>query len=52
VVHAVEALQNGKLVVKDLTYLPLFLFAGIAYVAALMIIQALTPKLAEEEVEG
>jgi ACS family hexuronate transporter-like MFS transporter len=52
VVHAGETLQNGKLVVKDLTYLPLFLFAGIAYVAALAIIQRLTPKLAAEAVES
>jgi hypothetical protein len=31
------------------TYLPLFLFAGVAYVAALAVIQTLTPKLAPAE---
>ena len=52
VVHAGEVLQNGRLVVQVHTYLPLFLFSGIAYVTALAIIQALTPKLASAEVEG
>jgi ACS family hexuronate transporter-like MFS transporter len=52
VVHAGEMLQNGRLVVQVHTYLPLFLFSGIAYVAALIIIQTLTPKLAPAEVEG
>jgi ACS family hexuronate transporter-like MFS transporter len=52
VVHAGEVLQNGKLVVQVHTYLPLFLFSGVAYVAALIVIQSMTPKLAAEAVEG
>jgi ACS family hexuronate transporter-like MFS transporter len=43
---------TGKVVQYIHTYLPLFLFSGIAYVAALIIIQAVTPNLAAEEVEG
>jgi hypothetical protein len=39
-------------VVQVHTYLPLFLFSGVAYVAALIVIQSMTPKLAPEAVEG
>jgi len=42
----------GKVVQYIHTYLPLFLFSGIAYLAALVIIQALTPKLAPAPMTG
>jgi ACS family hexuronate transporter-like MFS transporter len=42
----------GKVVQYIHTYLPLFLFSGVAYIVALAVIQALTPKLAPAEVEG
>ncbi len=45
-------LVTGQVVQYMNTYIPLFLFSGVAYVAALIIIQALTPKLAAEAVEG